>query len=75
MQTGAPYLLNIIATFEVGDEIEAKVESTLHRTYNSYKTHGEWFDFSELNIEEIQAQVVRVAENLKLLLLPADEDY
>ncbi|KAI4186855.1 MAG: hypothetical protein L6R41_003204 [Letrouitia leprolyta] len=56
LQTGNPYVLNIVTTRSVSDMRSA--ESELHRRYDAQRVLNlnarEWFDFGEGRVEEVQ---------------------
>lgn len=48
LQTGTPFTLEVVGIYEVGDAFY--VETYLHHKLKSYRTRGEWFEFTEDNI-------------------------
>jgi hypothetical protein len=48
-QTGSPFLLQVIKTIE---NVPRKTERELHRRFDAYRLHGEWFKDEILNLIE-----------------------
>lgn len=59
LQTGCPFHLSLLATFQFEDRIVAhKEEQFFHRCYREQQLVGEWFDLSaDLAIEGIEGNL------------------
>jgi hypothetical protein len=55
LQTSTPYTLETIAVFEVADAF--KVEAYLHHKLANYKVRGEWFDFTNEQVEKLLSSI------------------
>ena len=49
MQAHSPFPVRILATGEGGSEQEAKI----HKYFHEQRIHGEWFDLSEAEVEDL----------------------
>lgn len=51
LQTGSPFPLEVIHSFEAHDE----TEKVIHEAFAIYRLHGEWFDLPEHVVERLKA--------------------
>ncbi len=51
LQTGNPFKLTVIKTFEFTQETSCDAEQKLHEKFETHAVHGEWFSFTEQNLE------------------------
>jgi hypothetical protein len=65
LQTGSTAKLRIIYKKEV--QFASKIESLLHRRYENFRVHGEWFDINEELMEEIDKQISITENSYKIL--------
>jgi len=51
LAAGAPYKVNLVTYFETDNSLQE--ESILHKKLASYRVHGEWFEFSPEQLEDV----------------------
>lgn len=66
LKTGNPYELNLINIFEC--QYHRKVESWMHKKYNSYRKEGEWFELSDDNVFSFVNDCKQAHDTIKLLI-------
>lgn len=52
LAVGAPLMVNLITYFETENSLQE--ESILHKKLASHRVHGEWFEFSPEQLEEVK---------------------
>lgn len=65
LQTGNPFPLEVLATY--GYDNVALVETVLHKRFANRRTRGEWFDFSDDDIETFKKECVYLQEHPPVL--------
>lgn len=73
LQTGNPFRILLIDSFQ--SDIAPQIESVLHRLkfYKKYTPEdgntllGEWFNLTNDDVRDFQAECVKIEKNLKLL--------
>jgi hypothetical protein len=65
LQTGSPYKIDEIWKYKTS--YATKIEPVIHRHYSHCNTKGEWFDFNDVNIEEVKTKILKIEENIKFL--------
>ncbi len=51
LQTGNPFKLTVIRAFEFTQETSIVAESRLHKKFETHSVQGEWFSFTEQNLQ------------------------
>lgn len=72
MQTANPYLIELVLA--VWSDNMARAESSLHENWKSYRTNGEWFEFSPDMLEFVEASfydIARIQSTWRII----DEDW
>lgn len=72
LQTGHPYIMSVIKTFET--KYPFKLETSLHNFYDNFKRdennkelEGEWFQLNQFQVDEFLEICKRFNKNIELL--------
>lgn len=63
LQTGNPHIIHEIWNYE--SVLASRVERSIHRHYKYAKSHGEWFLFDNISIEDVKDKIKNIDKILK----------